>query len=75
MDDSIQSQARQVDRRIKNLLNTQLKDLCKKEGLAVSGVKAVLQTRLLERASISSLLGRIKDLNGALGLLLMDLQV
>ena len=41
-----------VDRRIKSLINNDLKEICRQEGLQVSGVKAALQKRISERNSI-----------------------
>lgn len=34
---------------VKSLLNAQLKDILRSEGLAVSGVKAILQERIIDR--------------------------
>lgn len=38
-----------VEARIKTLINNDLKEICRGENLAVSGVKAQLQTRILQR--------------------------
>lgn len=38
-----------VEAKIKSLINNDLKEICRGENLAVSGVKAQLQTRILER--------------------------
>jgi E3 SUMO-protein ligase PIAS1 len=37
-----------VDRKIKSLINNDLKEICRQEGLPVSGVKAALQKRISE---------------------------
>ncbi|KAG9829939.1 hypothetical protein KCU63_g14882, partial [Aureobasidium melanogenum] len=37
-----------VDRKIKSLINNDLKEICRQEGLQVSGVKAALQKRISE---------------------------
>lgn len=37
--------------KVKTLMANQLKQILKKEGLAVSGVKAALQTRIIDRKS------------------------
>lgn len=42
-----------VDRKIKSLINNDLKEICRQEGLQVSGVKAALQKRISEGNSIS----------------------
>ena len=39
----------QVATRVKSLINNQLKQILKKEGLPVSGAKALLQTRIIDR--------------------------
>ena len=39
----------QVATKVKTLINNHLKQILKKEGLAVSGAKATLQTRIIER--------------------------
>jgi hypothetical protein len=41
-----------VDRKIKSLINNDLKEICRQEGLQVSGVKAALQKRISEGNSI-----------------------
>jgi len=41
----------QVAAKVKSLINNQLKQILKKEGLPVSGAKAALQTRIIERKS------------------------
>lgn len=38
-----------IEAKIKSLINTDLKEICRGENLAVSGVKAQLQTRILAR--------------------------
>ena len=38
--------------RVKTLVNNQLKQILKKEGLPVSGAKATLQTRIIDRESL-----------------------
>lgn len=38
--------------KVKTLMANQLKQVLKKEGLAVSGVKAALQTRIIDRESL-----------------------
>lgn len=38
-----------VAARAKTLIGTQLKDICRKENLPVSGVKGTLQQRILDR--------------------------
>lgn len=43
----------QVAVRVKSLINNQLKQVLKKEGLPVSGAKATLQTRIIDRESES----------------------
>lgn len=45
----IQQQKLAVEAKIKSMLNQDLKDICRGENLAVSGVKAQLQTRILAR--------------------------
>lgn len=45
-----------VEARIKTLLNNDLKEICRGENLAVSGVKAQLQTRILRRTWLCLLL-------------------
>jgi len=42
-----------VEGKIKVLINNDLKEICRGEGLAVSGVKAQLQSRILERKCYS----------------------
>ena len=37
--------------KVKTLINAQLKSVLKKEGLAVSGVKATMQERIINRKS------------------------
>lgn len=39
---------RRLESYVKTLLNNQLKEILKREGLAVTGVKAVLQSRIME---------------------------
>lgn len=46
--DQLRALAPPIERKIKSLLNADLKAICKSEGLLVSGVKAVLQSRVLE---------------------------
>lgn len=41
----------QVAVKVKTLINNHLKQILKKEGLPVSGAKATLQTRIIERES------------------------
>ena len=41
----------QVSSRVKGLINNQLKQILRKEGLPVSGPKAALQTRIIDRES------------------------
>lgn len=38
-----------LERQVKQLLNNDLKEICRREGLPISGVKAVLQNRVLDR--------------------------
>lgn len=38
-----------LNAKVKMLINAQLKDILKREGLAVSGLKAVLQERIISR--------------------------
>ncbi|KAI9714852.1 MAG: SUMO ligase siz1 [Bogoriella megaspora] len=45
----IQAEVNKLSREIKTLLNNDLKEICRAEGLPVSGVKATLQRRILER--------------------------
>ena len=40
-----------VAAKVKTLINNQLKIILKKEGLPVSGAKATLQTRIIDRES------------------------
>lgn len=49
--DELRHSANQLEVKIKGLLNADLKLICKNEGLLVSGVKAALQSRILERKS------------------------
>lgn len=49
MDSSLKPRADQLQRKVKQLLNADLKAICKSEGLPVSGVKATLQNRINER--------------------------
>lgn len=46
---SLQQQLQSIKARLKGLLNNELKDICRTENLAVSGVKSVLQSRIIER--------------------------
>lgn len=45
----IGAQVASLERAIKTSLNADLKELCRSEGLLVSGVKATLQNRILDR--------------------------
>ncbi|KAI9661596.1 MAG: SUMO ligase siz1 [Bathelium mastoideum] len=45
----VQHQVEKLSRQIKRLVNSNLKEICRSEGLPVSGVKATLQNRILER--------------------------
>jgi len=45
----LRSQLPALERQVKQLLNNDLKDICRKEGLQISGVKSVLQGRVLDR--------------------------
>jgi len=38
-----------VEAKIKALINSDLKEICRGENLAVSGVKAALQSRIIDR--------------------------
>jgi len=38
-----------LEKQTKLLLNADLKDICKREGLPISGIKAALQNRVLSR--------------------------
>lgn len=38
-----------LDQKVKTLVNAQLKSILKKEKLAISGLKAVLQNRIIDR--------------------------
>lgn len=49
MDSSLRQRSDQLQRKVKQLLNADLKSICKSEGLPVSGVKATLQARINER--------------------------
>ncbi|KAL9093329.1 MAG: hypothetical protein Q9165_004070 [Trypethelium subeluteriae] len=44
----VQQQVEKLSRQIKTLINSDLKEICRTEGLPVSGVKATLQKRILE---------------------------
>ena len=44
-----------VSAKVKTLINNQLKQILKKEGLAVSGAKAILQQRIISRKSATIL--------------------
>ncbi|KAL1626656.1 E3 SUMO-protein ligase pli1 [Diplodia seriata] len=46
---SLQQQANSLHPRLKNLINNDLKEICRSEELPVSGVKAVLQERIIKR--------------------------
>lgn len=46
---SLQLQANSLHPRLKNLINNDLKEICRSEELPVSGVKAVLQERIIQR--------------------------
>ncbi|KAF2093968.1 hypothetical protein NA57DRAFT_80973 [Rhizodiscina lignyota] len=45
---SLQAQADTLSRRVKQLINTRLKAICKQEKLGVTGVKATLQQRVID---------------------------
>ncbi|KAK5162385.1 hypothetical protein LTR04_003898 [Oleoguttula sp. CCFEE 6159] len=68
---ALQSQVAAVERAIKNLINNDLKEICRRENLAVSGVKATLQSRIIEHRitfkpspfyEIAGTIGRTMDL-------------
>jgi E3 SUMO-protein ligase PIAS1 len=46
---ALQDQANTLSSRIKTLINADLKEICRGENLAVSGVKAGLQARIIQR--------------------------
>lgn len=48
---SLQHNRLMVEAKIKSLINNDLKEICRGENLAVSGVKAQLQSRILDRTS------------------------
>jgi hypothetical protein len=48
---SVQQQREYIDRRLKNLLNDHLREICKAYGKQVSGNKAILQGRCVESES------------------------
>ncbi|CAD0091666.1 unnamed protein product, partial [Aureobasidium vineae] len=49
-----------VDRKIKSLINNDLKEICRQEGLQVSGVKAALQKRISEGSDSTKALERLR---------------
>jgi len=52
---ALQDQAISLQSRIKTLINSDLKEICRGENLPVSGVKAALQNRIIQRAPCSLL--------------------
>lgn len=52
--DDLRYQVAPLETIVKTLLNSDLKELCRSEGLPVSGVKASLQIRVLDRMWMSS---------------------
>lgn len=46
---SLQQSKLAIEGRVKTLINNDLKEICRGENLAVSGVKAQLQARILSR--------------------------
>ncbi len=46
---SIRLQVEQLLTKVKFLINADLKEICRRERLAVSGIKAVLQKRVIDR--------------------------
>lgn len=46
---SLQQQANSLHPRLKTLINNDLKEICRSEDLPVSGVKAALQERIIQR--------------------------
>lgn len=48
----------QVGAKVKTLINKQLQQILKKEGLTVSGAKAALQTRIINREFLVSIVIR-----------------
>lgn len=47
-----------ADQKVKTLVNTQLKSILKREKLAVSGLKAAMQNRLISRKHLLASAGR-----------------
>ncbi len=46
---TLQFQADRLSSKVRGLVNAELKEICRKERLAVSGIKAVLQRRIVDR--------------------------
>ena len=58
----VQQQVEKLSRQVKTLINSDLKEICRTEALPVSGVKAALQRRILDREYGRPFLGAITHL-------------
>jgi E3 SUMO-protein ligase PIAS1 len=60
--ESLPREAERLKGKIRQLINNDLKEICRSEHLAVSGVKAVLQQRVIARTlhPITSRLGQLR---------------
>jgi hypothetical protein len=52
---SVLQQKSEMDSRVRHLVNADLREVCRSEGLQVSGVKSILQRRIWERESCPDL--------------------
>lgn len=60
--DELRQSYEQLAKHVKTLLNNDLKIICRSEGLPVTGVKAALQQRVLNRKSANSFLVQLTSL-------------